>query len=197
MYGQAGGLICGLADRRADVRADRAWLGRLHKEALRLERFAQNLLALSRAETGELRREAVDLAELAGSAYDRFQPLALEAAHELVLDDRAAPVRADPRLLEQALNNLVANALRHTAGGSVTVRSGVAPAGAFLEVADEGGGFPERPNEGLGLRVVREVAAAHGGRLEVGGEVGGEVSGEGGAEGGARVRLWLPSPAPV
>ena len=107
-----------------------------------------------------------------------------------MLDDRAAPVRADPRLLEQALNNLVASALRHGARGCVTVRSGVAPAGAFLEVADEGSGFPERPTEGLGLRVVREVAAAHGGRLEASSGVRGE--------GGAWVRLWLPpSPTPA
>lgn len=138
----------------------------LHREALRLETFAQNLLALSRAEASELRAEAIDLADLVGAAYDRFQPLALEVGHELVLEAEAAPVRADPRLLEQALNNLLANAIRHTPKGQITLRSGVSGGEAYLEVEDSGTGVPESAVDGLGLRVIRSVVKAHGGTLE-------------------------------
>ncbi|MDQ3459029.1 MAG: HAMP domain-containing histidine kinase, partial [Deinococcota bacterium] len=156
-------------------------LVRLHREALRLETFAQNLLALSRAESQELRAATLDLADLAEATYDRLQPLALEAGHELVLEAEPAPARGDPRLLEQALNNLVANAVRHTPKGKIALRSGAEGEHGFLEVADQGPGFPEPMAEGLGLRVARAVARAHGGNLEVA------------YDGGSRVRLWLSS----
>lgn len=146
-------------------RASGAWLERLYREALRLETFAQNLLALSRAEASEVRAETIDLADLVSAAYDRFQPLALETGHELVLEAETAPVRADPRLLEQLLNNLLANAIRHTPTGQITFRSGVAAAHAYVEVMDSGAGLPAGVKEGLGLRVIRSVVAAHGGTL--------------------------------
>lgn len=156
-------------------------LQRLHRESTRLEELAQNLLVLSRASAGDAHRQDVDLEELAEAAYDRFQPLALERALTLRLDARAAPVHADARLLEQALNNLVYNALRATRHGEVTLRSGVARHEAFLEVADTGPGVKLPVREGLGLRVVRNVAQVHGGRFELS------------DEGGTRARLWLPA----
>lgn len=146
-------------------RASAEWPARLYREALRLETFAQNLLALSRAEASEVRAEAIDLADLVSAAYDRFQPLALETGHELVLEAGAAPVQADPRLLEQALNNLLSNAIRHTPKGQIMLRSGVADAHAYVEVVDSGTGLPEGVREGLGLRVIRSVVTAHKGVL--------------------------------
>jgi two-component system OmpR family sensor kinase len=138
---------------------ERLW--QLHREALRLETFTQNLLAVARSESGELRLQAVDMADLIASAFDRFQTLALETGHELVLDIEPAPIRADPRLLEQALNNLVANALRHTPEGQITLRSRSAADGSYIEVLDEGSGVAATVSEGLGLRVIRSVAQAH------------------------------------
>lgn len=172
---------------RASLEAARLWgrglepsgLARLHREALRLETFAQNLLALSRAEAGELRAERLDLADLAAAAYDRFQPLALEAGKELVLAAEPAPALADPRLLEQAVNNLLANAIRHAQAGQIVIRSGAAADRVYLEVADRGPGLPDAPREGLGLRVVRAVMKAHRGGLELSGQR------------ETRARLWL------
>lgn len=139
---------------------DAPQIERLHGEALRLETLAQNLLALSRAESGEIRKQDVDLADLVSEAFDRFQPLALERGMELELDASPAPVQADPRLLEQALNNLVINALRYGKVGFVRLSSGLRQDTAWLEVADGGPGFPENLPEGLGLRVARTVALA-------------------------------------
>jgi two-component system, OmpR family, sensor kinase len=164
---------------------DMELLSRLHREALRLETFAQNLLALSRAEADEVRAQDLDLADLAGRAYDRFLPLALEGGHDLSLEADPAPARADSRLLEQALNNLLANALRHTPAGQVVIRSGTSSGRPYLEVADSGPGLPQPPGEGLGLRVVKAVARAHRGAVELENER------------GARIRLLLggqPSP---
>ncbi len=142
-------------------------LSRLHREALRLETLAQNLLALSRAESGEVRGQPLDLADLVSEAFVRVQPLALERGLELGLEAYPAPTYADVGLLEQALNNLVHNALRYTAKGSVTLKSGLEDGWAWLEVADTGPGFRKGAPEGLGLRVVRAVAQVLGGELSI------------------------------
>lgn len=167
------------AIRSEKIPADPAMLERLYREALRLETLAQNLLTLSRAEAGELRAEALDLSDLAAAAYDRFQPLASAKGLELYLDDKPAAIWGDARLLEQALNNLLANALRCTAHGTVMIRTGQTDAQAFLDVSDTGPGFPEPIPEGLGLRVVRAVTRAHAGQLELS------------SYQGARATLWL------
>lgn len=157
-------------------------LARFHHEALRLETLSQNLLALSRSEAADLRVDALDLADLASAAYDRFQPLALEKGLTLCLEDAPAVVRGDARLLGQALDNLMSNALRCTTTGSVTIRTSTDSASVTVEVLDTGPGFSGSWTEGLGLRVARAVARVHGGQLELGGER------------GAHVALRLPPP---
>lgn len=142
-------------------------IDRLRREAARLESLAQNLLALSRAEAAELQRDTVDLADLAAEAFDRFQPLAVAKGIELELSGESAVTRADPRLVGQAVDNLVHNALRATSAGTVTVATGVTAGRPWLEVRDSGPGFPTQSREGLGLRVVRAVAAAHRADLEL------------------------------
>lgn len=146
---------------------DKAQLSRMHREALRLENLSQNLLALSRAESGEVRSQAIDLADLVAEAFDRFQPLALENGFELDLQANPAPVRADPQLIEQALGNLVINAIRYAQKGSITLSSGNDGLHSWLEVADRGPGLPPNLQEGLGLRVARSVASAFAGRFSL------------------------------
>lgn len=163
-------------------------LQRLHREATRLENLAQNLLALSSAQAGDTAVEPVDVARIAGDAYDRFLPLALERGLTLDLDAAPAEVPGDARLIDQALSNLVSNALRATTRGGVVIRCGAAHGRAYLEVEDSGIGFSEPPPEGkgLGLRVVRAVAEAQGGALDIHGG------------NGTRARLWLqPGAAPA
>jgi two-component system, OmpR family, sensor kinase len=155
---------------------------RLHREAIRLEALAQNLLALSSAEAGDATLERVDLERVAADAYDRYLPLALEKGLVLELDTASAAVSGDTRLLDQALGNLLSNALRATASGRITLRSGVADGRAFLEVADTGPGLARKvEGKGLGLRVVRAVAAAHSGGFELDGA------------NGTRARIWMPA----
>ncbi len=167
------------AARSKKIPVDSNMLDRLYRESLRLETLAQNLLALSRAEAGELRAAAIDLSEIAAVAYDRFQPLALAKGLELHLDNNSAATWGDARLIEQALNNLLANALRCTAHGTVTIRSGKVDDQAFLQVSDTGLGFPDPIPEGLGLRVVQAVTKAHAGKLELS------------SKAGACATLWL------
>ena len=101
-----------------------------------------------------------------------------------MIDDDGLEVPGDRIRLEQALGNLVDNALRH-GGGKVLVSARAAGDRIELHVADEGPGFPDefldqafsrfaRPDEararggsGLGLSIVRVIAEAHGGSAHV------------------------------
>jgi len=176
------GLRAGLeAARSGRLEATPELIGRLHHEASRIETLAQNLLALSTAEVGDASIQAIDLERLAADAYDRFLPLALERGVSLELEASNAPVDGDARLLDQALGNLVMNALKATRSGSVVIAGGSDDGRAWLEVRDTGSGYdPVSAGTGLGLRVVRAVARAHGGDFDI----------EGGH--GTRARLWLP-----
>ncbi len=176
------GLRAGLeAARSGRLEATPELIGRLHHEASRIETLAQNLLALSTAEVGDANVQRLDLERLAADAYDRFLPLALERGVTLELDATSAPADGDPRLLDQALGNLVMNALRATRHGSVVIAGDSDEGRAWLEVRDTGSGYdPATAGTGLGLRVVQAVAHAHGGGFEI----------EGGD--GTRARLWLP-----
>ncbi len=161
-------LRAGLEGARSQkIPADPTLLNRLYREALRMETLSQNFLALSRAEAGDLRTSSVDLSHLAADAYDRFQPLAIAKGLELRLDDSAVSIVADARLIDQALNNLLSNALRLTKQGTITICCGQRTDQAFLEVSDTGPGFPDLIEDGLGLRVVRAVAKAHGAKFEL------------------------------
>jgi len=161
---------------------ERDALAKLKVQAERLEALAENLLALSRTQSQDLRLVEVDLPELAGLAFDRFQPLAVARGRELILETQPAKAVADPRLLERALNNLVHNALFH-GQGTVYVRTGTTDGQAYLEVQDEGPGPSPRAREGLGLRVVRQVAEALGADLHLA------------QEGGFRIRLLFRPPS--
>ena len=158
------------------------------KEARRLQALVQEILDLARLERdGEtVRLEEADLADLVRETVERLQPKARTAGVDLAVDGTsAASLRwaCDPQLLEQALTNLVENALRHS--GSPTVRVSCARMGseARLVVADAGRGVPpdeaeriferfhrvdsaraaETGGAGLGLAIVRRIARLHGG----------------------------------
>lgn len=150
---------------------------------LRLEGLIDGLLALSRGQGGLDRREPVDLAELmddvVGARREQLAALDLELRVTLA----AAPTAGDPRLLERLVANLIDNGVRHnTPGGSVTLVTGTRDRRAFLSVENTGQNIPadeldrlfepfQRLNgartghdkgHGLGLSIVRAIAAVHG-----------------------------------
>ena len=155
------------------------------EETDRLVVLAEDLLLIARSDAGELplRREAVQAAEVLDVVAERFSPLAGGLGRHLeVTPPNGLVLDADPVRLEQALGNLVSNALAH--GGGRVVLSAQRRGGLIeLHVQDEGSGFPpafisgafdrfSRSDDsrsgvgsGLGLSIVELIARAHGGAV--------------------------------
>jgi heavy metal sensor kinase len=149
----------------------------------RLGQLAEDLLLIARSDRGRLplRLENVPAADLLDTVAHRFEWRAQEAGRALTTDDAdGVTVHADRMRLEQALGNLVDNALRH-GGGAVRLFAASSDGNIELHVRDEGGGFPPeflghaferfaradpartQGGAGLGLSIVRAIAEAHGG----------------------------------
>jgi signal transduction histidine kinase len=156
-------------------------------EADRVAQLARDLLTLAQVDAGELPIEParLELSELAERVRQRFVTRARAEGRALLAEvPDGMTVCADPLRAEQALSNLVENALRHGAG-TVTLSAACHDGTVELHVTDGGPGFPEdflavaferfsRPDAGrsvegtgLGLSIVRSIARAHGGEAHV------------------------------
>jgi two-component system OmpR family sensor kinase len=175
------------------------------EEADRLAELAEALLVIARADGGglPLRTATVDVAELLEAVRVRFDARVRASGRALVVDGTAARVTADRSRLEQALDNLVANALHH-GEGTIHLATTTHDGRIELHVRDEGAGFPAefigeaferftradpargRGGSGLGLSIVQMIAGAHGGRARAANDPGG----------GARVTIELPLAGP-
>jgi two-component system OmpR family sensor kinase len=171
------------------------------QEANRLSQLAEDLLLIARADQGALpiRSARVRVDELFSTVGERFARRAGEQGRDVEAHSTSACVDADPVRIEQALANLVENALAHGAGAIdlfAVERDDVVE----LHVADAGAGFPDgflerafdrfsradearsRGGNGLGLSIVALIAQAHDG----------SVGAANRPEGGADVWLALP-----
>jgi heavy metal sensor kinase len=174
------------------------------QEVDRLTQLAEDLLLIARSDRGKLplQIESIDAAALVGSVVRRFQWRTEEEERPLVTKvEPGTRLSADRLRLEQALANLVDNALRH-GGGPVSINVVAEDGTVELHVKDEGSGFAprsleraferftrsqpdgERSGTGLGLSIVRAIAEAHGG----------EAHAANAANGGADVWVVLPNP---
>ncbi|MGI8749319.1 MAG: sensor histidine kinase [Thermoleophilaceae bacterium] len=184
----------------------RAAISSAVEESDRLTELAEDLLVIARADHGRLpvRREDVDVHELLGTVSRRFQLRASEHGTEIVVEgEPGEAVEGDRLRLEQALGNLVENALRHGTG-PVTLSAGrSSDQSAVLKVCDHGPGFGEgfaayaferfsredsaraRGGAGLGLAIVEAIVQAHGGGVRACNRRGG----------GAEVALIIPAAA--
>ena len=173
------------------------------QEVDRLTQLAEDLLLIARSDRGKLplRIEGIDSANLLTSVISRFQWRAEAMQRSLACDVGSdARLSGDRLRLEQALANMVDNALRHGRG---EVRIAVTGSNGTIElhVTDEGAGFPPRflghaferfshddrgregSGAGLGLAIVEAIAQAHGGEAHAANRPGG----------GADVWLVLPA----
>jgi signal transduction histidine kinase len=160
------------------------------KESDRLTRLADNLLVLARADAGDgalaLQARPVDLDELIVRVAARFAPRAEAEGREIDVVCEPIRLRADPVRLEQAVTNLLDNALRH-GRGRVRLSARLVRGDVEIRVHDEGDGLSARfaphaferfrrgesarsgEGAGLGLAIVEAVARAHNGSAQADG----------------------------
>ena len=127
----------------------------------RLGSLVERLLALSRADTGEvtLTTELIDLGELAETVTTDLDVLAEENQQSLSLERVGTPRCVGDRLvLRQALINLVDNAIKYTPKtGHIHVRVSERPGASTLEVSDTGPGIPAERRHRIFDRFYRGV----------------------------------------
>ena len=159
--------------------------------ANRMQRVIDGMLDLSRIESGRWipRIEKLDLSSVVHETLDSFRVAAAEKGLTLTstVDERAPSMDADGTAARQTISNLLDNAIRHTSSGTITVASYRSTEGVWVEVGDMGEGIePEHlprvferfyrvgddrsrhsGGSGLGLSIVKHMADAHGGRVEI------------------------------
>jgi signal transduction histidine kinase len=173
------------------------YLETISNESERLTRLLNNVLDFSKIEHGQKRynfRQACVADTVRSAAHTMRYPLSQEG-HQLQVDlgETFSDIRIDPDALEQAILNLLANAMKYSPQGSeIDLRLGRQDGHAVIQVIDRGVGIPSEqltqifekfyrvparenervPGTGLGLTLVEHIADAHGGHTEVTSTVG-------------------------
>jgi signal transduction histidine kinase len=161
------------------------------RNARRLRELIEDILTLSRIESGGFRSEPgeVDLAKVIDRALIEIGPAAAKASVGLHAEVRGPlPLRGDGVQLDRVLANLLGNAVKFTpAAGTVTVHARQDAGETVLVVADTGMGIPAEeqqalfvrffratnairqavPGTGLGLAICRKIVDNHGGTIDV------------------------------
>ncbi|WP_026358464.1 DUF4118 domain-containing protein [Aureimonas ureilytica] len=194
---------------RLDAEARDDLLAQVRDEARHLDQMVRNLLSMTRLEAGalEINRNWVDAGEMLNRLADQArrrgatQRFALDVPREPVL------VFADGTLLDQAVGNVVANAVKH--GGpeaTIALSCRAEEGGVTILVRDDGPGVPAALRDhvfekftrlrtssadggdsaGLGLAITRGIVDAHGGTVEL-------LPDDPAAPGGAAFRIHLPN----
>ncbi len=171
-----------------DPPAAKRFLKRMDAEVDALTQIVEELLELSRIESGRvpLRLEAAPVAEVVGPPTERLRPQAESSgvALTLRLEPELPPVLADVERARKVVTNLVHNAIKFTPpGGSVAVSAEVAGAEVVISVQDTGVGIPAEDlpriferfykadrarsggGTGLGLAIAKHIVQGHGGRI--------------------------------
>ncbi|GLQ88587.1 sensor histidine kinase [Dyella flagellata] len=172
--------ILGVQIETLDAGADRA---RLLAGIVRLSNLAEQLLDLQRLGKHPGKFEALDLVALSREVTADVAPMAIDAGYELALDapGSAVMVMGDRLSLSRVLTNLLQNAIAY--GGRQGLITIDVKADGVFGVRDQGPGIPVaerqrvfepfhrlRPSStgaGLGLHLVQEIVALHGGRVEL------------------------------
>jgi two-component system, OmpR family, sensor histidine kinase KdpD len=178
---------------KLDAAAKKDLLGQIKKEAEDLDEMVRNLLAITRIDAGalELRQDWIDLREIVGRVVSAARRHGAQQQIEIRLPADLPLVRADATLAEQAIGNVVGNAVLHTPPQThVQLDADVEPSVIALRVSDNGPGIPANDvphifekfvtgaeahasradggqGTGLGLAIAKGIMEAHGGQIKV------------------------------
>ncbi|PWB67387.1 MAG: hypothetical protein C3F14_02310 [Deltaproteobacteria bacterium] len=167
---------------------DPSFLATACANAIRMDRLIEDLLELSRAESGQapLEIEEIPLPAFLDRVASLHRPAADLSGNTLVVGGEDVPLRADVRKLTLAVSNLVDNAIKYgKEGGRITLSGRALEGGCLLEVADDGPGIPpehlpriferfyrvdkgrsrDLGGTGLGLSIARHIVESHGGTI--------------------------------
>jgi two-component system sensor histidine kinase KdpD len=163
-------------------------LSQIKTEAESLDEMVRNLLAITRIDAGalEVRRDWIDLGEIVDRVISAARRRGTAQVFEVVLPSDLPMVRADATLVEQAIGNVIGNAIVHTPNETrVLVDALVGPGKVALRVTDDGPGIPAHAlphvfdkfikgdrtqadggqGTGLGLAIAKGIMKAHGGSI--------------------------------
>ena len=163
---------------------------RIYNEAQRMITLVDDIIGLSRLDEGtsEMKREDVDIYELAEDTVKSFKAPAAMNKVALSLEGESAVISGIPALLNGIIYNLTDNAVKYNReNGSVSLRVENRPEEVVLSVSDTGIGIPEADREriferfyrveksrskavggtGLGLSIVKHAVKAHNARIEL------------------------------
>ncbi|MDX9873586.1 MAG: ATP-binding protein [Spongiibacteraceae bacterium] len=167
---------------------ERELLDTVNDEMQRMVRLLNDLLDLSRMYARSLRfqLDTVSVPTLINQAVQRFSQAAQEAQIDIrhSCDDEDLFIQGDRVHLDRVLDNLIANALRHTpAGGNILLSCWQAGANAYISISDSGEGIPLQQQArvfepfvqvganaggaGLGLSMCKEIVQQHGGAISL------------------------------
>jgi signal transduction histidine kinase len=171
------------------------YAGDIFKDAQRLNRLITEMLDLDRMEAGHMsiHKEPTDLNALVSEAADRVRPNAPGHPIRLSLDLELPEIPADHDRLTQVAANLLSNAVKYSpTGGEIVVTTAREDRHVHLSVRDHGMGIPEDKLDaiwerfgrvesaktrgiqgtGLGLPIVKQIVAMHGGSVWAESEIG-------------------------
>jgi PAS domain S-box-containing protein len=162
----------------------------IHREATRLSRLVDDVLLMDRVDNNHisLNLKPLDVNELVEAVAEALRPLLARNRLMLQLDPTLPRIQADRDRLDQALTNLISNAVKFSEpGGAITVTTARDDAEVVISVSDEGIGIAPEDQErifnrfervqtgaagrtvgtGIGLAIVKEIARLHHGRVWV------------------------------
>lgn len=183
-----------LSARKMPPDQQQEFLGRTLHQADKMDFLIQSIIKMSRLESGAIRilPQQADFAATLANALLSVSAAADRKGIEIAVDcPQPFPVRHDPKWTEEAVFNLLDNAVKYSPeGGTIEVRVEMREAGAYLSVTDHGMGIPEEwqgavfskffrapavhnlPGAGVGLYLTRQILEAQGGYVTVRSAVG-------------------------